>query len=271
LEAFICLACGTQAEPSELPPARCPICEDERQYVPAHGQRWTLLRDLRRHNHNVIEKLADGLYSVCTKPQFAIGQRAYLVQTSEGNLLWDCVALCDPDTVSTLWAHGGVAAIAISHPHYYTTMVEWSDAFGGIPVYLHSADRQWVQRNGAAIEFWDGFSKPVLKDLTLVHCGGHFAGGTVLHWKRGGALLTGDVLQVCPDRKHYGFMYSYPNYIPLGPAAIHNIARSLEPYEFDNAYGAFGNSILGGAKEAVRISAERHLRAILPSANSRAC
>ena len=26
---------------------------------------------------------------------------------------------------------GGIAAIAISHPHYYTSMVEWSRAFGG--------------------------------------------------------------------------------------------------------------------------------------------
>lgn len=228
------------------------------------------MRDLRRHCHNVVEKVGDGLYSVVTKPQFAIGQRAYLVQTSEGNLLWDCVALCDPDTVSTLWAHGGVAAIAISHPHFYTTMLEWSEAFGGIPVYLHSADRKWVQRDGGAIQYWDGFSKPLLKDLTLVHCGGHFDGATVLHAKRGEALLTSDVLQVCPDRRHVGFMYSYPNYIPLGAAAVANIVKSVEPYEFDNAYGAFGNMILGDAKAAVRVSAERHLRAISPSATFRA-
>lgn len=224
------------------------------------------MRDLRRHCRNVVDRVADGLYSVVTKPHFGIGQRAYLVQTSEGNLLWDCVSLCDPDTVSTLWAHGGVAAIAISHPHYYSTMLEWSEAFGGIPIYLHAADRKWVQRDGGAIEYWDGFTKPILKDLTLVHCGGHFDGGTVLHWKQGDGLLTGDILQVCPDRKHFGFMYSYPNYIPLGPAAIHHIVKSLAPFEFDNAYGAFGNAIEGGAKEAVRFSAERHLRAISPSA-----
>ena len=37
---------------------------------------------------------------------------------------------------------GGLKGIAISHPHYYTTMVDWSRAFGDIPVHLHEADKQ---------------------------------------------------------------------------------------------------------------------------------
>ena len=40
-------------------------------------------------------------------------------------------------------AHG-LRAIAISHPHYYTTIVDWSRAFGGVPVYVHADDREWV-------------------------------------------------------------------------------------------------------------------------------
>ena len=115
-------------------------------------------------------------------------------------------------------AVGGVSAIAISHPHYYTAMVEWSRAFGGVPVHLHAADRQWVMRPDKAIAFWDGETLKLGEGLMLVRCGGHFEGGTVLHWQGGadgkGAILTGDIIQVVADRKHVSFMYSYPNYVP---------------------------------------------------------
>ena len=56
-------------------------------------------------------------------PAFGIGQRALLVRTREGNILWDCVSLIDSDTVALIKALGGIYAIAISHPHYYTSMV----------------------------------------------------------------------------------------------------------------------------------------------------
>src|SRR5215204_1049159 len=79
-------------------------------------------------------------------PAFGIGQRAILAHTPAGNVLWDCLALIDEATVDLLNGLGGVSAIAISHPHYYTTMVEWSRALGGVPIYLHAADRQWVMR-----------------------------------------------------------------------------------------------------------------------------
>ncbi len=87
-----------------------------------------------------------GLFSLHTKPSFAIDQRAFLLQTETGNVLWDCIALIDDATVELVRAMGGLNAIAISHPHYYTTMQDWSRAFGGIPVYLHEADRQWIMR-----------------------------------------------------------------------------------------------------------------------------
>ena len=53
-------------------------------------------------------------------------------------------------------ALGGSAAIAISHPHYYASMVDWSRAFGGVPIYLHAADRPWVMRPDPAIVLWEG-------------------------------------------------------------------------------------------------------------------
>ena len=103
--------------------------------------------------------------------------------------------------------------------------------------------------------------------MTLIRCGGHFEGGTVLHWAGGdggkGALLTGDIIQVVPDRKHVSFMYSYPNYIPLGASAIERIVKAVDPFEFDRVYGAFWDMVIEkGGKAAVKSSAERYLRAI---------
>ena len=75
---------------------------------------------------------------------------------SGGNILWDCLPLLDQAVVECLKALGGVSAIAISHPHYYSSMVEWSRAFGGVPIYLHADDHQWVMRPDKDIIFWRG-------------------------------------------------------------------------------------------------------------------
>ncbi len=146
-------------------------------------------------------------------------------------------------------------------------MVEWSRAFGGVPIYLHAADRQWVMRPDPAIEFWDGETKALHDGLTLIRCGGHFEGGTVLHWPAGadgkGVLLAGDILQVCMDRRHVSFMYSYPNYIPLPAEAVRRAVAAVEPFAFDRIYGfMFDLAIMEGAKAAVRRSADRYLRMI---------
>ncbi|HEX8532225.1 MAG TPA: MBL fold metallo-hydrolase, partial [Cytophagales bacterium] len=143
---FICTTCGTQFPESVAPPAACPICTDERQYVPLAGQGWTDLEKLRKTHRNSFLKKEAGLYGVGTVPDFAISQRALLIRTPAGNVLWDCISLLDEATVDIIGGLGGLAAIAISHPHYYTTMVEWSRAFGSVPVYLHAADRAHVVR-----------------------------------------------------------------------------------------------------------------------------
>ena len=156
MPAFICTACGTQYPPSEAPPGECLICTDERQFVPASGQSWTTLDGLRKAHSNKFRRLTTGLMTIETTPAFGITQRAIIARTQAGNVLWECLALIDDATVDLLNGLGGVAAIAISHPHYYTTMVEWSRALGGVPIYLHSADRQWVIRADPAVQFWEG-------------------------------------------------------------------------------------------------------------------
>ena len=63
-------------------------------------------------------------------------------------------------------ALGGLAAIAISHPHYYTTMAEWGRAFG-VPVWLHADDRAHAMRADPCLRFWEGETQAVLPDVTL--------------------------------------------------------------------------------------------------------
>jgi hypothetical protein len=263
---FICTTCGTQYAESEEPPAGCTICEEPRQYVKKSGQQWTTLEKLRLSHRNSIKFKEPGLWGVGIDPGFGIGQRALFLRTPKTNILWDCISLLDDAVVEAIKALGGISAIAISHPHYYTSMVEWGRAFGGIPIYLHAADRQWVMRPDPAIVFWEDETRKLGDGLTLIRCGGHFEGGTVLHWAGGaggrGALLTGDIIQVVPDRRHVSFMYSYPNYIPLGASAIQRILQAVAPFSFDRIYGAFWDMVIeDDGRKIVRRSAERYVRA----------
>jgi glyoxylase-like metal-dependent hydrolase (beta-lactamase superfamily II) len=269
MDHHICVTCGAQYTATSEPPPSCPMCEDERQYVGHVGQTWTTLAELRREHHNTVEPVDPGLTGFTTEPRFAIGQQAHLIETPAGNVLWNCNNLVDDDTITTIERRGGLAAIAVSHPHFFTGVAEWSRAFGGAPIFLHGDDRSWVTRPDEAIVFWEGETADPLpgSDLTLIRCGGHFPGSCVLHWAAGaggaGALLTGDTIQVVSDRRWVSFMYSYPNLIPLGAEAIHRIVAAVEPYPFDRLYGGWSGSIVASdAKEAVRRSAARYLERI---------
>jgi hypothetical protein len=263
----ICTTCGTQYAKSIESPQHCPICEDERQFVNWNGQDWTTLAQLQRSHRNVLRAQGERITGIGSEPKFAIGQRALLVQTGQGNLLWDCVSLVDEATVEGVCALGGISAIAISHPHYYSSMVDWSERFGNAPIYLHTADRDWVMRHSPNIQFWGGDQLDLFGGLTLIRCGGHFEGGTVVHWADGeggeGALLTGDIIQVVQDRRFVSFMRSFPNYIPLSASAVQRIINSVEPFPFKRIYGAWWDAIVSeGGNSAVRRSAARYLQAL---------
>jgi hypothetical protein len=263
MEAFICITCGTQYSPSEKPPTQCIICEEERQFVPPAGQSWTTLPRLRK-SHMATFRDEGGIIGLGTSPNFGIAQRALLVRSAHGNILWDCISLIDETMIEIIKGLGGLKAIAISHPHYYTTMVEWSRAFGNIPVYLHKADADWVLRPDSCLAFWDGDSKEIADGMTLIRCGGHFEGGTIMHWAAGaggkGAILSGDLLQVVADRKFLGFMRSYPNFIPLGEKAVRAVAATLEPYKYDAIYGAFWDRvIMANGRKVMEDSVARHI------------
>jgi hypothetical protein len=263
---FICVTCGTQYPDSPEPPAHCRICEDERQYVNPKGQSWTTLDEVRQQAHNIIEPLEPGLYRLHSEPKVGIGQSAHLVQTGQGNVLWDCITLIDDATLNAIQALGGLTAIAISHPHFHSCMVEWSRAFNGIPIYIHEGNWEWVVRPDPAIVFWEGHTRSLVDGITLIRGGGHFDGSSVLHWSAGaegrGLLLSSDTIDVVADERYMTFMYSYPNYIPLSPSKVRGIVRAVERFEFDRIYDSFGGQCAQNAKAQVRFSAERYIRAI---------
>lgn len=239
---FLCATCGTSYPETAAPPPRCPVCEDERQYLPASGQAWLTAADLARNHRNAWRLHEPGLFSLHPQPRLAIGQRAFLLRGPAGNLLWDCIALLDPATEALVRALGGLAGIAISHPHYYTVMQDWAAAFG-CPIHLHADDRAWVMRPSPAIRFWQGEALALQPGRTLLRLGGHFPGGTVLHWRDtadgAGALLAGDILQVTPGAHRVSFQWSYPNMLPLPAAAVRRITDRLRPWPYSRIYGAF--------------------------------
>jgi glyoxylase-like metal-dependent hydrolase (beta-lactamase superfamily II) len=133
-----------------------------------------------------------------------------------------------------------------------------------VPIYLHRDDAEWVKRGSPDIEFWSGDSKRLLAGVRVIRCGGHFPGSSVLHWPSGadgkGVLLSSDTIQVAPDRSHVGFMWSYPNWVPLGPLEAKRVVAALEPYAFDRIYGAFPKlTIASGGKQVMAKSLKRHL------------
>jgi glyoxylase-like metal-dependent hydrolase (beta-lactamase superfamily II) len=214
----------------------------------------------------VIEPVETGLHRLKPEPKIGIGQYAHLVQTPNGNVLWDCVPFIDNATIEAISALGGIGAIAISHPHFHTVMVEWSRAFNNAPIYIHEGNRPDVVRPDPAIHYWDTETLALFDGITLIHCGGHFLGSSVLHWRGGaggrGILLTSDTIDVVQDTRYVTFMYSYPNAIPLRPSAVRRIVAAVEPFAFDRVYESFGLVMDGNAKAKVKASAERYIRAI---------
>lgn len=257
----ICATCGVQYGASR---ADCPICLDERQYVGWDGQRWTTLAQLQGEGRRGrIAEEGPGVTGVGADPPTAIGQRALLVAAAGGNVLWDMITYIDDEMVDQVARLGGVSAIAISHPHFYGSMIEWAHAFDA-PVYIHEDDRRWVARPDDSVVFWAGNTLQIGDGLTLVNLGVHFDGGQVLHRASGpdgaGVLFSGDIVAVALDRRWVSFMYSFPNYIPERPRKIRRALELLAPLRFDTVYGAWwGRVVRGNGVDALRKSADRYL------------
>jgi hypothetical protein len=257
---FLCTACGVQYSENPVPPSRCVICEDPRQFVPKAGQAWTTPDKLRVDHFNVFRKMAPDLFAFSTVPRFGIGQRAFLIITPSGNVLWDCVSFLDSATIDIIRLLGGLKAIAISHPHFYSAVSTWGQTFE-CPVFVHEADKEWLVDPDACISFWTGETKDILPGITIHRLGGHFPGSTVLHWIERRALFPGDTVLVT-DQKHVSFMWSYPNLVPLPASEVQRIGTRLGALDFDSIYSPFWErgEIERDAKAAVERSIQRHLK-----------
>jgi glyoxylase-like metal-dependent hydrolase (beta-lactamase superfamily II) len=256
---WVCETCGVEHVEAV---GVCAICADERQWVPAGGQKWATLEELANAGRRVhIARLEPDLFGITVEPKVGIGQQTHLVRTPAGNLLWDPVGFLDDEAVRRVRELGEVTAIAASHPHMFGVQVEWSKALGGVAVLVSEADVAWVQRPDPAITTWSGHYE-VAPGLTLHQLGGHFPGSSVVHWTEGaggkGVLLVSDTIHANPDRATVTFLRSYPNRIPLSPAVVERLTRSLSQLAFDRIYDNFGTTIEAGAAAALRRSADRY-------------
>jgi hypothetical protein len=257
---WICATCGVEHAEHV---GTCAICADERQWVPADGQRWTTLAELSAAGGRIrVAEPEPDLLGLTAEPKVGIGQQSHLVTTPAGSLLWDPVGYVDAAAVARIRDRGQVLAIAASHPHMFGVQVQWSRALGGVPVLVCESQLDWVQRPDPAIRHWRERHE-VAPGLTLLELGGHFAGSSVVHWTAGagggGVLLTSDTIHANPDRTTVTFLRSYPNRIPLSPAVVERITAAVEPLGFDRLYDNFGRTIDGEAAGAVRHSADRYI------------
>ncbi len=258
-EWWICATCAVEhAERVEV----CRICADERQWVPADGQRWTTLEELAATGRKVeIDELEPDLFGIRSVPDTGIGQHTKLIRTPAGNLLWDPIGYLDEDAVQAVAALGEVVAVAASHPHMFGVQVQWSRGLGDPPVLVAEADLEWLARPDRVIRPWAG-RIDVVPGVTLSQAGGHFPGSAVVHWAGGaggrGVLLSSDTIMANPDRSSVSFQRSYPNRIPLSAAVVERVTAHVEQFDFDRLYSNFGNVIDADARAIVRRSAERH-------------
>jgi hypothetical protein len=255
----ICETCGVEHAAAE---GTCAICADERQWVPAEGQRWTTLAELAASGRRAgLEQVEPGLFEITVEPKVGIGHHGFLVQGEGVNVLWDPPGFLDDDAVGRIRELGETVAIAASHPHMFGVQVEWSRALGDPPVLVSEPNLEWVARPDPAIEVWSG-RRELGPGLTLHQLGGHFEGSAVIHWEQGaggdGVLLGSDTIQANPDRETVTFMRSYPNRIPLSAAVVERLAAAVRPLAFDRLYDNFGKTIDSAAAAAVASSAERY-------------
>lgn len=261
MTVWMCQTCAVEFTDTDEPPLVCPICSDERQYVPPTGQQWTTLDALAAADHQgVVTEVEPGLFGIRVTPQVGIGQRALLVRTAGGNLLWDPTGFVDDRLVDALRPLGGVAGVAASHPHMFGAQLSWSRCFGGVPVWVQERDAGWLQRTGPAVRTW-GEQQEVLPGLVLHRIGGHFPGSAVARFVGAdgrGVLLTGDTVAGTPNEHWVSFMRSYPNKVPLSAAGVQRISDRVLRCEFDRLYDNFGGRVLADASAAVRRSAQRY-------------
>ncbi|KAK5989349.1 hypothetical protein PT974_10867 [Cladobotryum mycophilum] len=247
---LFCVTCGAQYPTADRDTLKtCFICDDPRQYF-------------------VTYEGDDRITFIHTVPRLAIGQRAILIRTPAGNILWDCITLLDEETIGRINQLGGIKAMVISHPHFYSSHVQWARAFG-CPVYISAEDEKWTTlKSSHRLTLTDIESDEVLpgSGAKAIKLGGHFPGSMVLLFD--GRLFIADTLMTTPAGignwaenaqfearekppgfNTFAFLWSIPNAIPLGADELARMWGILRGYDFKATHGLF----MGMDIEDVRI------------------
>lgn len=254
---LICNTCGTQFPTADRSAVRtCHVCDDPRQYVPPSGQSFTTMADIRATGHSNEFKPYDHdeqIISIHTVPRFAIGQRAMLIRTPQGNVLWDCISYIDAETIDKVRELGGLKAIVISHPHFYSSHIQWARAFQ-CPVYTSAEDLRWTTTPSAHRKPLTEIDTDIMPGVKAIKLGGHFPGSLVLLYN--GRLFTADTLMATPASigkwevdalgakrakppglNSFAFLWSFPNHIPLSADEIYRMWGILKRYKFRATHG----------------------------------
>ena len=244
---LVCDTCGTHFPTTSL--KTCFICDDPRQFVPPTGQSFSTLASLKKKHRNEFTSCATDpdITFITSTPKLGIGQRAILIKTPKGNILWDCITLLDDETVKKIRDMGGLRAIVISHPHFYSAHVQWGRAFG-CPVYLASEDMTWTTFSSSEQVPLTDITTPILDTgATAIKLGGHFPGSMVLHYNN--RLFIADTLMTTASGvgdwsvdasgaertrpeglNSYSFLWSIPNFIPLGVEEMVRMWKISRPF-----------------------------------------
>lgn len=259
---IICSTCGTQYLQDSMPET-CIICSDERQWIPAAGQQWTLPEHLHSKHSIKLNRIQPRLYEFEINPAFSIGQRALLVLSEKGNVLWDCIPMLDELTIEFIKSKGGLKAIAFSHPHFYSNMNDWAETFN-CPIFIHQNDAEHIVVKGPYINLWEGNEKELWDGMKMLLIGGHFAGSSILHvpfLSKEGSVLCGDTLFLSPSKKHFSAVWSSPNRMPLPVSEMRRIKDRMEGIPFDTFYGYISSQNLDkDVKRIFKESMNRYLK-----------
>lgn len=257
-----CVTCGVEYPVGALPDV-CPICADERQYVPRDGQRWTTPQQERVDGARLeVIDVEPDVHGLVLHDGVGIGQQAMLVSAPGGNVMIEPPAHIDDETIARVRDLGGLQAIIASHPHMFGVQSLWSDAFGGVPVFASEIDQEWLGVRPSATVTWSGQIE-LAPGVVASQPGGHFPGSAVVHWTApdgDGVLFTGDTIFPSPAQGWVSFMRSYPNRIPLSAAVVRRVAEHVSRYDFERLYGNFGGTVASDARAAVLRSADRYAR-----------
>lgn len=278
---LFCVTCGTQFPTADRTAVTsCHICDDPRQFVPASGQSFTTLGDVRKTHKNEFTPCESDarITFISTVPKLSIGQRAMLIQTPAGNILWDCISLLDEETIAKIEALGGLKAIVISHPHFYSTHVQWARAFK-CPVYLASEDKSWTTMDsGHQVLLTETETEIQGTGVKAIKLGGHFPGSMVMLFDR--HLLIADTLMTTfsgvgkwdtdalgaarerpPGLNSFSFLYSIPNFIPLSVQEMARMWETLRRYDFQETHGGFAGMDIVDAGVKQRVLDSMHIQA----------